>query len=53
MLMYSQLARRGISKPPGGWNRIDTGEKYRRPFEAAGLTNIRTETRELGYFPVS
>lgn len=49
-LMFSHLARHGISKPPGGWNRIDTSEKYRRLFEAAGLTNIHTETWELGYF---
>lgn len=49
-MMFARLETYGIKKPPGTWARIDTGEKCVELFESAGLTGIRVERKDIGYY---
>ena len=49
-LMYGQLDRYGVQKPPQTWRRIATEAGCRELFEKAGLTDVRVEEKNVGYF---
>ena len=49
-LLMDRLAARGIPLPPQTWERIATAAGCRTLFETAGLRDIRTEARNMGYF---
>ena len=48
-LLAARLAARGVPLPPQTWERIATAAGYRMLFETAGLRDIRTEARNMGY----
>ena len=49
-LLMDRLATHGVPLPPQTWERIATEDGCRALFEAAGLHDIRTEARNMGYF---
>ena len=49
-LLLDRLAARGIPLPPQTWERIASAEGCRALFESAGLRDIRTGVRKMGYF---
>lgn len=49
-LLLDRLAAHGVPLPPPTWERVATGTGCRTLFESAGLRNVRTEARNMGYF---
>ena len=48
-LFINRLATYGVQNPPQAWKRIAHEAGCRQLFEAAGLTNIRVEQKNVGY----
>ena len=49
-LMIKRLETAGVQMPPQTWKRIASESGCRQLFEAAGLTNIRVEQKNVGYY---
>jgi ubiquinone/menaquinone biosynthesis C-methylase UbiE len=49
-LMGARLKALGVQMPPQTWKRIANEAACRDLFEKAGLTDIRVETRNVGYY---
>lgn len=49
-LFYDRIASYGVPIPSQQWRRIAHKAGCRQLFETAGMTNIRVETRNLGYY---
>jgi ubiquinone/menaquinone biosynthesis C-methylase UbiE len=49
-LFFDRIAAYGVPDPPQTWKRIAHEQGCRELFEKAGLTNIRVETKNIGYF---
>ena len=49
-LLTDRLAAYGVPLPPQTWERIANESGCRALFETAGLRNVRTEVRNMGYF---
>ena len=49
-LMYGRLERYGVQKPPQTWRRIATEAGCRTLFDKAGLTDVRVERKNVGYY---
>ena len=49
-LFFDRMTSYGVVNPPQAWKRIAHEDGCRRLFETAGLTNIRVETRNVGYY---
>jgi len=49
-LFFDLLASYGIQSPPQAWKRIAHEAGCRQLFETAGMTDIRVETRNAGYY---
>lgn len=49
-LFFDRIASFGVQNPPQAWRRIAHEEGCRQLFESAGLSNVRVETKEVGYF---
>lgn len=49
-LFIARLAGFGVEAPPQPWRRIAHEEGCRKLFEQAGLTDIRVESKNVGYF---
>lgn len=49
-LMFGRLANFDVQRPPQTWKRIANEAGCHELFARAGLTNIRVEKRNLGYF---
>ncbi len=49
-MLFRGIARYGVQKPPEAWKRTANESGCRRLFETAGLTNVRVEARNVGYY---
>jgi ubiquinone/menaquinone biosynthesis C-methylase UbiE len=49
-LFFDRIADYGVQDPPQAWKRIAHEEGCRELFKNAGLTDIRVESRNIGYF---
>jgi ubiquinone/menaquinone biosynthesis C-methylase UbiE len=49
-LMVKGLERYGVEQPPQNWKRIATEAGCKELFSGAGLTDVRVEQRNVGYF---
>jgi SAM-dependent methyltransferase len=49
-LMVKRLAVYGVEQPPQTWKRIATEAGCKELFSKAGLTDVRVEQRNVGYF---
>ena len=49
-LMFERLANHGVQQPPQTWKRIANEAGCRELFGRAGLTDVRVEERNLGYY---
>jgi hydroxyacylglutathione hydrolase len=49
-LFFDRIASYGVPIPPQQWRSIAHEAGCRRLFEAAGLTDVRVETRNAGYY---
>jgi len=49
-LFINRLAAYGVQNPPQAWKRIAHEAGCRHLFEKAGLTNIRVEQKNVGYY---
>jgi len=49
-LFVNRLAAYGVQNPPQAWKRIANEAGCRQLFETAGLTNIRVEQKNVGYY---
>jgi ubiquinone/menaquinone biosynthesis C-methylase UbiE len=49
-LFIRKLATYGVQNPPQAWKRIAREAGCRQLFETAGLTNIRIEQKNVGYY---
>jgi ubiquinone/menaquinone biosynthesis C-methylase UbiE len=49
-LFMDRLAAYGVQNPPQAWKRIANKAGCRELFEKAGLTNIRVEQKNVGYY---
>jgi ubiquinone/menaquinone biosynthesis C-methylase UbiE len=49
-LFVERMAKYGVQNPPHAWRRIANEKGCRQLFESACLTDIRTETRNVGYY---
>jgi ubiquinone/menaquinone biosynthesis C-methylase UbiE len=47
--LFDRLVKRGVQVPPQTWKRIAVPEKCRTLFEKAGLRDIKTEVKNMGY----
>jgi hypothetical protein len=48
-LFLNRISAYGVQDPPQAWKRIANPAGCRQLFEAAGLTKIRVEQRNVGY----
>jgi hypothetical protein len=48
--MVKGLERYGVEQPPQNWKRIATEAGCKELFSGAGLTDVRVEQRNVGYF---
>ena len=49
-MFFDRIETYGVSKPPMTWKQISTKERCRELFDQAGLTEIRIEEKNMGYF---
>ncbi len=49
-LLMNRLAAHGVQLPPQTWERIASEDGCRALFATAGLRDVRTEARNMGYF---
>ncbi len=49
-LFLERIASYGVQAPPQAWKHIASEERCRQLFATAGLTNVRVETRNVGYY---
>jgi ubiquinone/menaquinone biosynthesis C-methylase UbiE len=49
-LLFRRIAAYGVQNPPQAWKRVSNEEGCRQLFEKAGLTDIRVETKNVGYY---
>lgn len=49
-LFLNRIERYGVEIPPMTWKRINTKEKCRALFEEAGLKDIETYQKDIGYY---
>ena len=49
-MLLDRLAARGVPLPPQTWERIASEAGCRALFASAGLRDVRTEVRNMGYF---
>ena len=49
-MLFRGIARYGVQKPPEAWKRTANEVGCRQLFEDAGLTNVRVEPRNVGYY---
>jgi ubiquinone/menaquinone biosynthesis C-methylase UbiE len=49
-ILFDRFARYGVQKPPHTWKRIATEAGCKELFSQAGLTDVRVEQRNVGYF---
>lgn len=49
-LFFNRIKAYGVPDPPQAWKRIAHEQGCRDLFRTAGLTDIRVETRNIGYF---
>lgn len=49
-LLFGRIASYGVQTPPQGWKRVAHEAGCRELFEKAGLTDIRVETKNVGYY---
>jgi 2-polyprenyl-3-methyl-5-hydroxy-6-metoxy-1,4-benzoquinol methylase len=48
-LLFHRIAAFGVSNPPQAWKRVATEAGCRQLFETAGLTDIRVDSKNVGY----
>jgi len=51
--LFDRIATYGVQEPPQAWKRIADEAGCRRLFETGGLTNIRVEKKNVGYYLTS
>jgi ubiquinone/menaquinone biosynthesis C-methylase UbiE len=49
-LFFDRMASYGVQSPPQAWRRIANKAGCRQLFETAGMTEIRVETKNVGYY---
>ena len=49
-MLFNRIATYGVQKPPESWKRISDEAGCKQLFEKAGLTNIRVEQKNVGYY---
>jgi ubiquinone/menaquinone biosynthesis C-methylase UbiE len=49
-LFFERLASFGVQNPPQAWRRIAHADGCKQLFASAGLTNVRVETKDVGYY---
>lgn len=49
-LFFDRIAGYGVPDPPQAWKRIAHEQGCRELFEKAGLTDVRVEAKNIGYF---
>ena len=48
-LLFHRIAAFGVQNPPQAWKRVATEAGCRQLFETAGLTDIRVDSKNVGY----
>jgi ubiquinone/menaquinone biosynthesis C-methylase UbiE len=48
-IFFERVKKYGVEVPPG-WRRLSTPEECAALFEKAGLSNIRVDTKDIGYY---
>jgi len=49
-LFFSRVLSYGAPEPPQAWKRVASEASCRQFFEQTGLTNVKAETKDVGYF---
>lgn len=49
-LLFSRLEQLGVQLPPPLWKKVATDSGCRRLFDRAGLTDVRVERKNMGYY---
>ncbi|HAR42634.1 MAG TPA: methyltransferase type 11 [Bdellovibrionales bacterium] len=49
-MLFDRLAAYGVQNPPHAWKRVSNEAGCRQLFKKAGLTNVRVEAKNVGYY---